>query len=64
MERNLNFVSMGRVVTGETTFYFQPLPLAQLGYRPHPLALELPDALWGLVRGNELCPKSSVQDKF
>lgn len=50
VERNFNFVTMGRVVTGESSFYMQPLPLAQLGYRPHPLATELHEQLWALHR--------------
>ncbi|SNR89789.1 hypothetical protein [Hymenobacter mucosus] len=50
VEGNFNFVSMGRVVHGDTAFYFQPLPLVQLGYRPHPLALALHDELWSLHR--------------
>lgn len=50
VERNFNFVTMGRVVSGDAGFYMQPLPLAQLGYRPHPLATELHDQLWALHR--------------
>jgi hypothetical protein len=50
VERNFNFTSMGRVVAGDSRFYFQPLPAAQLGHQPHPLAVALHDVLWDLHR--------------
>lgn len=50
IEANFNFTTMGRVVDGAPQFYMRPLPLAQLGYRPHPLAVALHDTLWEMHR--------------